>query len=168
MRKPSAIVFLVLLLANGLGFYVYYVLELWQIKKEMRETLRTLPDEKLEVLTLTMEQYQNALVEDGEIKVNGKMYDVARVSHRDGLIKVFCLHDSKEDNLFLMLGEIVAKPLHNNHKIPDIAVAYFSLIFITATILTLISPDGCSNRLPLYQFSPTTSHLEISLPPPRR
>jgi hypothetical protein len=168
VRKSSAIIFLVLLLANGLGFYVHYVLELWQIKKEMREILRTLPDETLEVLTLTVEQYQDALVEDWEIKVDGKMYDVARVSREDGVIKVFCLHDAKEDNLFLLLGEIVAKPLHNNHKIPLIAVAYFSLIFIAATTFTLMVPVEYTNRLTFYQFSATTSYLEISLPPPRR
>jgi hypothetical protein len=168
VRKSSAIIFLILLLANGLGFYVYYVLELWQIKKEMREILKTLPEENLQVLTLTMDQYQDALVEDWEIKVDGKMYDVARISHKNGVVEVFCLYDAKEDNLFLLLGEIVAKPLHSNHKIPSIAVAYLSLIFIATTTFTLVSPVEYTNGLTFYQFSATSSYLEIFLPPPRR
>jgi hypothetical protein len=168
VRKSSAITFLILLLANGLGFYAYYFFELWQIKKEMRESLKTLPDENLEVLALTMEQYHDALVEDWEIKVDGKMYDVARVSREDGVIKVFGLHDAKEDNLFLLLGEIIAKPLHTNHKIPSIAVAYLSLIFIATAIFILMPPVEYMNRLSFYPFPATTFYLEIPLPPPKR
>jgi hypothetical protein len=168
VRKLSAFVFLVLLLANGLGFYVFYFIELHQIKMEMRESLKAYPDEKLEILTLSYEEYQNAKVEEGEIKVRGKMYDVARISQTGEIVTVLCLHDAHEDNLANLLGEIIAKPLDGDHKVPPIVVAYMGLIFISGLVIfNLIPPFRYLHRSQIYQFTSITNLPEKSVPPPR-
>ena len=64
---------LVILLVNGTGFYVYYILQLRIIKAEMRQALKLRPDNELEILNLSQKQFENALVEEDEIRIAGKM-----------------------------------------------------------------------------------------------
>ena len=157
-----------LLLASSLGFYVYYALELHEIKQEMSETLKTLPDEKLEIIILPQATYLEAIVEEGEIKVDNKMYDVARVSLRNGFAIVSCLHDTKEDNLFLLLGEIIAKPLGSDHQVPANFVAFLTLIFVsTSAIFAFARPCSEIEKIQHYQPYFLAISLEKTGPPPR-
>ena len=168
MKKIPSILFLLLLLINGVGFYVFYILQLYQIKAEMRVALKTLPDDRLDIFKLTEEQYQESIVEEGEIKVDGKMYDVARVSHMNGFVKVYCLHDEKEDNLFALLDEIVSKPIKSKDSIPQSVFEFIGLIFIEPTaFLNFSIAESESGKHSTYHFSSKTIFSESSTPPPR-
>jgi hypothetical protein len=167
VRKYSSILFLILLLANGLGFYVFYVLQLHQIKIEMRESLKAFPNEKLDILELSELEYEEAIVEEDEIQVEGKMYDVARVAHGNGTVKVYCLHDVKEDNLML-LGEIISQPMSEKHRIPPVFIAYLALMFITpATIFDLVTASSDIQRIQFYHFATVSPYIKKFIPPPR-
>ena len=168
MKKSSSILFLILLLSNGMGFYFFYCLHLYHIKVEMKETLKSIPEEKLEILKLTPKQYEEAIVEDGEIKVNGRMYDVARISKLNGILKVYCLHDEKEDNLFALLDELVAKPIKNQSSIPSEVFEFLSLVFIDTTVSPdFFTAESDSEQNNYYHFSLKTILLELTTPPPR-
>jgi len=134
----------------------------------MKESFKSIPEEQLEILKLSEQQYEKSIVEDGEIKVNGRMYDVARISRMNGMVNVHCLHDEKEDNLFALLDELVAKPIKNQNSIPSEIFEFLSLVFID----TGASPDfsiaeSDSEKNKTYHFSSKTILLELTTPPPR-
>src|SRR5687768_14442658 len=100
-----------ILAVNGTGFYVYYFLSLQNIRREMRERLKLTADEELEILTLVAEDYKQAIADDHEVKVNGKMYDVARIKTLGDSVVVYCTHDEKEDDLLAFAAAIFSMPL---------------------------------------------------------
>jgi hypothetical protein len=130
VRKVKAILLLAILVINASGFYVYYVVQLQMIHVEMRRALQQKPDKELEVLVLTREEFAEARVEEHEVKVDGKMYDIARTKPDGDKIKIFCLHDAKEDDLLAFLDEIVSRPINQTNSMANSAFQFLSLIFI--------------------------------------
>lgn len=149
------------------GVYVYFIGRLHEIKAEMRLALKTKPAEELDVLELSAVEFQRARVDDHEIKVNGKMYDLARVEKKGDRLMVYCLHDKAEDNLLSLLDSILKNASKDKKPVPGSGLS-FLLAFIPVT-----SPE-----VALFLFSPVApgtlyldSFLEISRtvlgPPPR-
>ena len=150
------------------GGYVYFSIRLWQIKEEMRAQLQSLPNDQLEILSLGTEEYLNARVDAHEIKVEGKMYDVARIKKEGDLVIVFCVHDTKEDSLLGYLDRILSN-LENDNQTPPHAVVHFSLLhYITENFNFQFSNSS-------ILLQPHTAYLEdyfffispIDSPPPR-
>jgi mRNA-degrading endonuclease RelE of RelBE toxin-antitoxin system len=117
------------LFINSAGFYVYYVLQLQKIHAEMREQLKYLPKDQLEVLHLSYREFLDARVDDHEVKVNGKMYDIARVEKSGDRITVYCVHDELEDNFLALFAELVSKPIEES-SIPIAVVEFIDLNFV--------------------------------------
>jgi hypothetical protein len=161
-------VILAIMLFNGAGFYLYYALQLQQIRSEMRAALKLLPNDKLEVFQLTAAAFREAMIEEHEIKIGGKMYDIARTTELNDLIYVYCLHDEKEDNLLALIEHIVSSPLKDKNSIPGSVMQFLSLSFLIPVWEYEMKPDASD----LKQFTPYTfnSRLFISTvksPPPR-
>jgi hypothetical protein len=168
VKRASSILFLTLLLSNGMGFYFFYGLHLYNIKTQMKESLKSIPEDQLEILELSELQYEESIVEDGEIKVKGRMYDVARISRMNGMVKIYCLHDEKEDNLIALLDELVAKPIKNQNSIPSEIFEFLSLVFIDTSASPDFSVDeSASEKNNSYHFTSKTILLELTTPPPR-
>jgi hypothetical protein len=161
-------VFLALLIANMVGGYMYFVVRAVQIKQEMRTLLKSLPEEDLELLVLSPEEYMAARVDDHEVKVEGKMYDIARVEAKDGLLYVYCIHDEAEDSLLGFL-DVVLMRIQNDTTSPPNAISQFSMLQFLATDFDyqcILSTSACVNETP-YHFIHYCSEHSIELPPPR-
>lgn len=150
------------------GGYVYFSIRVWQIKVEMRTQLQSLPDDQLQILTLGAEEFINARVDEHEIKVDGKMYDVARIKKEGDVVIVFCVHDKKEDSLLGYLDRILNNLENDNQTLPH-AVVHFSLLHYLSEDFNF----QFSSSTTLLQ--PHTAYLEnffffvppIDSPPPR-
>lgn len=168
MKKLSAIFILSILLVNVAGFYVYYAVQLQKIKSAMRQALKTFPDDQLDVLKLTKEEYRATCVDENEVKVQGRMYDVARVNIKQDSVIIFALHDKKEDDLLAFVEEIVSKPLQADHPVPSSVIQFIGLHYIIP--LHGCSFEGFSFRPILhfgYFFSIVDFKAPIDLPPPK-
>lgn len=115
------------------GCYVYFITRLTAIRIEMREHLKLLPEDQLIRLTLTKEEYRSAKVDDHEVIVNGKMYDIARVEQHGNQILVLGIHDEAEDNLLTFLEEMVARSTNDKKPIPTQLSQLLTLTFILQT-----------------------------------
>ena len=165
MRKIGAIAVLLVFLINAAGFYLYYIVQLQQIRKEMREALKLTPDSELEILTLTKKQFLESKVEEHEIRVNDKMYDIARTKLQGDMILVYCIHDQKEDNLLAFLNEIIGKPL--KAKAPRQVFQFISLSYLVPSSDLNIDED--ENKITVgiqYIFSLQTFSASPASPPP--
>jgi hypothetical protein len=165
MKRFYAIFFFSLLLINGCGFYVYYIIQLGKIKSEMRQALKLLPAASLEKLTLSLQDYLRSKVEEHEIKVNGKMYDVARIKVSADSVAVFCIHDEKEDNLIAFVAEIISKPLKNKNAMPNAIQQFITLLFLPPANEWYFEGKVFKNDLTGYNFS-IQEALPIHFSPP--
>ena len=121
-----SVAFLSLIVLNVVGGYFYFWYRAVLIKQEMRLAIQTLPDEKLETLTLTVEEFQKSRIDDHEVKVDGKMYDVARITTDGEWVKIFCVQDKAEDNLLSFLDSFLNR-MQNDQNPPGV-ISSFSLL----------------------------------------
>lgn len=167
MKRIGSILFLTILLASMLGPYGYFMVRLRQIRQEMRAALRTQPDEKLEVLQLSQSEYKKARVDDHEIKVHDRMYDIARVEQKGNKVLVYCLHDEDEDSLLTLLDSILKNAGKDKRSVPASSwnLAAFQLPE-TVTLHCVLPADRSVTTA--YLFMVSEPSLTIFSPPPRR
>jgi hypothetical protein len=168
VKRTYAILMFMILFVNSAGFYVYYVVQLQQIHAEMRERLRYLPDDELELFVLSTKKYQDSKVDENELKLGGKMYDIARVKLKDDLVFVYCVHDKKEDNLLTLIGTIVSEPLEDRSDIPVTVMNFISLIFLSESYHYQSWKQADVDSDSLYLFSIQLHTPRIDCPPPRQ
>jgi len=130
MKKGFSIVLLSLIFLQVGGGYVYFIARLSSIRLEMREQLRTLPDHELTLLTLSESDFKKAQVDDHEVKVDGKMYDIARIETRKGKVFVFAKHDEAEDNLLSFVQEILNRSANDKKPVPNQVIQLLTLDFV--------------------------------------
>lgn len=153
---------------NFLGVYLYFGVRLMQIRTEMKTALRNLPNEKLTTFTFTESELKQVRVDEGEIKVKGKMYDIARMERADQNIIIYALHDVAEDNLLAFLDEIARRPLEDKQAPPSQLFQLITLTFIAPVQYTFTDKDENFRELNArYLRSSLNIHHEIESPPPQ-
>lgn len=166
MKRIVAIGFLVVFALQFAGFYAYFGSRLVAIRKEMRAALATQPEENLEKIVLSFDEFNKLDTEENEVELSGKMYDIAKiVKSEDGYI-LFALHDEHEDNLLSLLDEMIKRSTNDKKPVPSQLGQFFALVFLP----TQISFSFCNSE-PIY--SPTeyinsyqSVTLSIQAPPP--
>jgi hypothetical protein len=131
LKRAFSIFVLGIFLAHFAGFYIYFFTQLHLVRQEMRAKLKELPAEELDLLILSMEEYQHAKVEEHEVKVDGKMYDIARVEQLGNQVLIYCVHDAAEDNLLAFLDKILSLPLKDK-SVPHGVLHFYTLHFLPA------------------------------------
>jgi hypothetical protein len=166
VRKVKAILLLLILVVNASGFYVYYIIQLHRIHIEMRKALQLRPDNELEVLVLTQREFEDARVEEHEVKVHGKMYDIARIKSEGDKVKIYCLHDEKEDDLLAFVDELVSRPIDKTSSITTSAFQFLSLIFIIPDDETSPLRISSTTQNEAGYFFNLTEFISVPSPPP--
>lgn len=129
LKRAFSIFVLVIFLAHFAGFYLYFFTQLQLVRQEMRAKLKELPADELELLILSAEEYKHAKVEEHEVKVQGKMYDIARVTEQSDSVLIYCVHDAAEDNLLAFLDKILSLPLKDK-SVPQGVLHFYTMCFL--------------------------------------
>lgn len=167
MKKSFSAILLSLLLLQAVGCYVYFFTRLMAIRMEMREQLKFLPDNELTVLAFTPEEFGKAKVDDYEVKVNGHMYDIARMVVKENHILVYAKQDEAEDNLLSFLDEIVKRSSHDKKPVPSQLLQWLTLIFISPEI-NFIQNKAIKINHASYYAALISYHVPvIETPPPQ-
>lgn len=168
MKKVSALLLFSILFTNTAGFYVYYVIALQRIHTESRASLRTLPEEQLTRLIVSRETFNDSRVERDEIKLDGKMYDIARISFTPDSVIVFAMHDEKEENFLSFANEIMSKPFQQDSNVTGSVLQFISLIFVPGQRINLFDSDSSivehQSNHPLLI---SERSIVLRVPPPR-
>jgi len=167
VKKIIGIAFLSMLLLQVGGSYVYFMVRLSGIRSEMREQLKDKPDEQLTLITLTTSEYRKAQVNDHEVMVNEKMYDIARIVVQDDQVLVYALHDEAEDNLLALLHEMVKRSSKDKKPVPSQLIQLLTLQFVI--IEHAIPPLNSTlvEHTTAYTISIPAFTSFIESPPPR-
>lgn len=134
----------------------------------MRSKLKELPADQLEVIHLSNKTYQQALRDDDEIEVNGKMYDIARIEVKEKQIIVYALHDSAEDNLLSFLDHVLKNAAQDQQQVPSPLFQFSALTFILPSVFSFNNPLSLSFcSFTNYSMSDFSFIPSLDTPPPR-
>lgn len=167
MNRIVAIFFLVLLALQLAGFYAYFGARLVSIRKEMRAALAALPEEKLEKIVLSVDEYKKVDSEESEIELSGKMYDIAKVVKRDNIYILFALHDAHEDSLLSLLDEMIKRSTNDKKPVPSVVAQFLALVFVLPQSFEFLHSHTASFLVTEYAKSSKDFDLMIDAPPPR-
>lgn len=132
----------------------------------MRARLRELPADQLELIKLSRTEFEEAKEDEHEIKVHGKMYDIARAEVQDSLVNVYCLHDAAEDNILAFLDKVLASPLQDDHTVASM-IQFFSLTYIPSYCDLVVPRFGNEESFTAYTESISVLCEEAEAPPPK-
>lgn len=167
MRKHISRFFLLLFFLQAAGGYVYFWARLGSIRQEMRQQLSHRPDDQLTLLVLTHEEFKRVKVDDHEVKVDGKMYDIARMVLKNDTIKIYALHDQAEDNLIAFLNELIRRSTTDKKQVPSQLVQLASLVFIPCQQVEMTCRLLSIHHHTPYRFPSSDFITEVENPPPR-
>lgn len=137
------------------------------IRQEMKQLLKTTPDDQLEVIQLTKSEYEKSLHEEDELALNGSMYDIAWVEVKGETYFVYALHDDAEDNLLGFLDEVVKRSSSDKKPVPSQLLQFFSLDFISPQAKFYFARELAQKISPLYPMRYSSFYLSIDSPPPK-
>lgn len=169
-RHITASSLLIILLINGLGFYVFYALELKRIHDSSRELIKILPDAQLTRIILSLEEYKDSKVGADELKLDEKMYDVARLEHKADSVIVYAMHDEEEENILSFVGTIISQPEFDHSRVPASVIQFLNVSYLLSVHALSFDAYNASsvNHHTLYHFAIAGALTRQDVPPPRR
>ncbi|KXK25623.1 MAG: hypothetical protein UZ12_BCD005001604 [Bacteroidetes bacterium OLB12] len=167
MKRVAVIFFLSLFLIQVGGCYLYFVGRLVAIRAEMRERLKFLPEEQLSRFQFTPKEFLKVREDDHEIKVDGKMYDIARVSEQANQIIVWALHDEAEDNLLAFLSEMVSRSAKDKKPVPVQVEQLLTLSFLPPPFMVFQNRICKITHQTPYNKMCSAFFSTLESPPPR-
>jgi len=168
--KIPALLLCGLLLYNSLGYFMVLSVMRMAVRQQKWAQIHTTPINQLTVFTFSKNTKNSRLkiVNKREIKVDGKLYDIARKSDNCNSITYYCVYDQKEESLIAKTRLFNS----NTQQTPTQKTAYL--------ILEKIIKTGVINQVPglyitfkeslLYStllFSYDIPYLKIVSPPPQ-
>lgn len=177
MRFLTAILFIVLLLMQSVGTHVVFQVKRNLIRKEIKHEIKRGVPEK-ELVTIDLPKSPSTAnffswIDDNEIRYKGKMYDVVRkVNRTPDSVRLYCIADHQEDELFASLDVLVNKVWstdnqRNKNELLTLAIGsdYIHgrmLPFAGTPSLLLYKSKAINHSYPLLRWYPSTP-----TPPPQ-
>jgi hypothetical protein len=139
------------------GYHFYFSLQLWQVKKEMKESLATVNRSSLQVFHFTKADYANICwEEENEFSLDGSMYDLIEKHESNGVISITCIADKKETSL--LAAQLHTKQQSNNSSL--IIIKLISIPFVlkdlnqSLIIINKTEKQFCSSANLFSSFHP--------------
>ena len=167
MKKTGSIFILALVAMHLLGGYVYFAIRLNEIHREVKAKIAQLPDESLTRLEISYNEYQKLHAADGELKYNGKMYDVVRANISGQKVILYAWQDEAEDNLLSLLNELVTRNQKDKKPVPGSIIQWSTISFICEMPLSIYVAKIAESHFSKYEFRHTNISSSIETPPPK-
>jgi hypothetical protein len=117
VKKGCHLFLLIPVLLHAGGMLLICILLQVNVQLEAFKTLKK-PETHLEKLTLTIDEYRQSRIDEHEVKVNGKMYDVKeKIFHKNHVV-LLAFHDVKEENVISVIGNCFSGSRSSNKQIP--------------------------------------------------
>jgi hypothetical protein len=127
--KKFTPILLGILLLNLLGFYGYFFVRLHDIHEASKAAIQRIPKSDLTHFVFSAKEFNSLKIEEHEIQVEGRMYDIAFTESGGSVIHVYALHDAAEDNLLAFVKTVVKQVDDDNQQPEFCFVNYLTLLF---------------------------------------
>jgi hypothetical protein len=167
MRRVGAALLLFVLLMQMGGSYVYFGLRLVAIRHEARAALARLPDTALTRFDFLKTDFERRRVEDHELEIDGKMYDIARLVRVGDGVSVWALHDTAEDNLLSFLSAVVQRHRADKKTVPVLVTSVVAAVYdLPAVFILLRAPQAFIRSATPYTHVLALRTERPATPPP--
>lgn len=127
-----------------------------------------LPSDQLEVFKFSEKAFHAAQIEERELQMDGKMYDIARIEKKNNTVHVYCLRDHAEENLLGFLDTMLKRLDDDSSQLPTAVFGFTLLQFIPSEFNFQPSARSCISILnTLYTNIYHFTDIEFETPPPR-
>jgi len=134
----------------------------------MKAELANTPLDRLNKMIFTKAEYEKVTMDDGEeVKVNGRMYDVARVEVQRDFVIVYALHDESEDNLISFVDTILKRCHQDKKGAPGQLLKLFSLQYLPSLFKMTTPSSQQAVAVTSINFSYHSFEPRLHTPPPR-
>jgi hypothetical protein len=168
--KISALLLCGLLIYNSLGYFLVLSVMRVAIQQKKRAQLINLTDEVLTYFVFAKNKTNERLkiVDDHEILVDGKLYDIVRTTEDERQVKYFCSYDHEEEALIAKTRLFNTKsqqmPLQDTTKLIVEKIIKSGVVSHELLPVSEGSKPEFSNYFKIFYSGPT---IQISLPPPQ-
>ncbi len=150
------------------GVYLYFAVRLVHIRQIMREQLAVLPAEKLDCVRLSADDFIRFRVDEHELKIGGRMFDIARVVLNGDKLLVYGLYDEAEDNLLAFLNTVILRLHEDENPMPASLLTLLTQLYLVPQTITLCQPDTSSGLTEVpYLKNFSSVQAKKHTPPPR-
>lgn len=156
-----------LLLAHFSGYYIYFVVRMGQIRTEARKQLRHLPANQLTKFEFNEADFRSVRVDDQEIKVDGKMYDIAVIEKSGNLLTVYAKHDKAEDDLLAFFKEVFDQASNDTQTSPSSLTKFMSLSYLVEPDLVILTGEMPVIHFTAFINKEKSIFISLESPPPR-
>ncbi len=121
MLRMISIGFFALMLWQLIGFFTYFEISHYYVKKEIKTALKKAVPEKHRKLFYFTASQEKSLhwIKSNEFKLNNRYYDVVERTELNDKVRLSCIDDIQETHLFKQLGVQTASSLSKGSgKIP--------------------------------------------------
>jgi hypothetical protein len=132
----------------------------------MQATLSAIPENKLTLIVLSEDDFENSFKDENEIEIDGQMYDVSKIINEGKIVKVYCLHDTEEDNLLMFLDELSNTPVHDD-QLANTVLQFLTLQYLPVSSEIIFFRSASKIFFTDYTFSIKDSLFAVDSPPPR-
>ena len=148
------------------GLLLFYQVQQYFVQYRMQQALNC-NTSRFQKLTLTLDDFQNSKINNNEISLNGKMYDIKSIKTSDDTVELIVLNDTEEESIIEIIKRIVGNENQQNRVLPNKLIQLLSLIYLSTTSQNNLLLDGIQQII-FQSFCETiVSHkTEIFSPPP--
>ena len=130
MKKPFIFTVVIVFCVHLCGYYSYYFFKTVQLHCDRFERLENKSAEKFR---LTKDQFSQALVDDEEIELHGKMFDIIKTVTLDDSVEVYAYRDNEEEQLINFITSVVSFDDQSRGQAPHQVLQFFDLTFLAST-----------------------------------
>ena len=170
LLKISSLLLCGLLIYNSLGYFLVLSVMRLAVRQQKWAQLRTIPDNQLSTFVFATNKPDSRLkiVNDHEIIVDGKLYDIVRKTVDGNQTKYCCKYDREEEALIaktrLFNSQAQQMPLQNTARLIIDKIIKTGIITEESSAITPISISFYSNYPKNCYSGP---EIQILSPPPQ-
>lgn len=142
MKRLIPILIIIAFWFSAIGYFHVYKIMQAEIRHNIKVKLeQDVPEHELTVITFSSSDEIDWVREGKEFRLDGKMYDVVRRQHENGLLVFFCIDDRQETALISQIEKLLKDSMQNDKK-----TSSNSLRTLLQLIPNLFYQDGFQNQ----------------------
>lgn len=167
MKNTGFILLLAILFMQTGGGLLIYKIQQYFVHREMEQALNNKAT-RFQQLTLSLSDFQKGKINDHEISIKGKMYDVKSIEIRGNKVELLVINDTREENILEDIKKSINTSNQQNKEHPYHFVKVLTLLYITPATDNIFLLE--KNKQNIFR-SPCEIIISykpgISSPPPR-
>ncbi len=174
MKKAPAILLLILILYQLVGYYSIHQFQVYRVKKEVKKLVKNnIPQEQLTTIAISISEIDRIkwVKKDKEFIFEGEMYDVVKAIKAGNTITFYCIADFKETALFAKLDDYVNDFIASNpnkRKQNSHIFGRFQFEYLLQKQIVVTPKTTSNNKLnPFSEIQAYMAFLNIESPPPK-